>query len=62
MRVLPMTRDGRLALTRLPEFVTSKCRIIAVTHCSNVTGALTDVDHVVAAARAVGATVALDGA
>lgn len=62
IRVLPMTQDGRLALTQLPEFVTSKCRIIAVTHCSNVTGALTDVDHVVAAARSVGAVVALDGA
>ena len=62
IRVLPMTQDGRLDLTRLPELVTSKCRIVAVTHCSNVTGALTDVDHVIAAARAVGAAVALDGA
>ncbi len=60
--MLPATPDGRLDLARLPEFVTARCRIIAVTHCSNVTGALTDVDHVVAAARSVGAAVALDGA
>lgn len=62
IRVLPMTHEGRLDLTRLPEFVTSKCRIVAVTHCSNVTGALTDVDRIVAAARTVGAAVAIDGA
>ena len=35
---------------------------MALTHCSNVTGALTDVAPVVAAARAVGAKVMLDGA
>jgi cysteine desulfurase / selenocysteine lyase len=62
LRVLPMTPDGRLDLARLPEFVTAKCRLIALTHCSNVTGALTDVAPIVAAARAVGAAVALDGA
>jgi cysteine desulfurase / selenocysteine lyase len=62
IRVLPMTNDGRLDLARLSELVTPRCRIIALTHCSNVTGALTDVDQVVAAARAVGAAVALDGA
>jgi len=62
IRVLPMTPDGRLDLARLPDFVTSKCRIIALTHCSNVTGAVTDVAPIVAAARAVGAAVVLDGA
>ena len=62
IRVLPMTPDGRLDLSRLLEIVTPKCRIIAVTHCSNVTGALTDVAPIVRAARAVGAVVVLDGA
>ena len=62
IRVLPMTADGRLDLAQLRELVTSRCRIIALTHCSNVTGALTDTAPVVAAARAVGAAVVLDGA
>lgn len=62
IRALPVTPDGRLDLSRLPEFVTSRCRIIAVTHCSNVTGALTDIAPIVAAARAVGAAVVIDGA
>lgn len=62
IRVLPMTPDGRIDLARLSELVTPKCRIIAATHCSNVTGALTDIAPIVAAARAVGAAVVLDGA
>jgi cysteine desulfurase / selenocysteine lyase len=62
IRVLPMTPDGRLDLSRLPEFVMPTCKVVALTHCSNVTGALTDVGPIVAAARAVGAAVVLDGA
>jgi cysteine desulfurase / selenocysteine lyase len=62
IRVLPMTAEGRLDLARLPDLVTEKCRIIALTHCSNVTGALTDVAEIVGPARAVGAAIVLDGA
>ena len=62
LRVLPMTADGRLDLDRLPSELTERCRLVALTHCSNVTGALTDVARVVSAARAVGAKVVLDGA
>jgi cysteine desulfurase/selenocysteine lyase len=62
LRVLPVTVDGRLNLDQLPHCVTRRCRLIALTHCSNVTGALTDVAPVVAAARSVGARVMLDGA
>lgn len=62
LRFLPMTPDGRLNLDRLDTELTDRCRLIALTHCSNVTGALTDVTRVVAAARAVGATIMLDGA
>lgn len=62
IKVLPITEEGRLDVDRLPDVVTSKCKIIAVTHCSNVTGAVTEVDRVVAAAHAVGALVVIDGA
>lgn len=62
LRVLPVTPDGRLDLDQLESVVTDRCRLIALTHCSNVTGALTEVDRVVEAARGVGAKVLLDGA
>jgi cysteine desulfurase/selenocysteine lyase len=62
IRVLPITSNGRLDLAALPTVVTTRCKLIAVTHCSNVTGALTDVRAIVEAARGVGAAVLLDGA
>ena len=62
IRALPVTDEGRLDLDRLGEVVTERCKLIAVTHASNVTGALTDLGPIVAAARAVGARVLVDGA
>ncbi|MBF0335555.1 MAG: aminotransferase class V-fold PLP-dependent enzyme, partial [Alphaproteobacteria bacterium] len=62
LRPLPITPDGRLDLSSLPDILTPRCRLVALTHASNVTGALTDVAQVVGAARAVGAPVLLDGA
>ena len=59
---IPVGADGRLDLARLPELMGSRCRLVAVTQCSNVTGAWTDVATIVAAARKVGAKVLLDGA
>ena len=62
LRVLPVTAEGRLDLDKLGEVVGPRCRLIALTHASNATGAVTDVGPVVEAARAIGAKVLLDGA
>lgn len=62
VRAIPATPDGTLDLTTLPDLLTERTKLVAVTHGSNVTGAITDVPALVAAARAVGARVLLDGA
>jgi cysteine desulfurase/selenocysteine lyase len=62
LKVLPVTDEGRLDLDQLERVVTGRCRLIAATHASNVTGALTEVGRLVEAAGAVGAKVLLDGA
>ncbi len=62
LKALPVTRDGCLDLGALDQVVTRRCRLIAVTHVSNVTGAVTELDRIVAAAKSVGARVLLDGA
>ena len=62
LKFLPTTADGHVDVGALDEVLTERCRLIAVTHVSNVTGALTDVAEVVRAAARVGARVALDGA
>ncbi len=62
LKEIPITSEGRLDLSALKTVVTPRCRMIAVTHASNVTGALTDVSAIVAAATAVNAKVLIDGA
>jgi cysteine desulfurase/selenocysteine lyase len=62
LRFVPLGADARLDLGALRECVGARCRLIALTHASNVTGAITDVAPVVERARAVGARVLLDGA
>ena len=62
VRAIPITEDGRLDLARLDEAVSGRTKIIAVTHASNVTGAVTDVARLREAADSVGAVLVLDGA
>ena len=62
LRVLPVRDDGSLDLDGLGQVVTAKTRLIALTHASNVTGAVTELAPVRAAAAAVGAKILLDGA
>ena len=62
LRWLELTEDGRVdaSAEAVARVVTERTRVIALTHASNVTGALTPLHAVLAAARAVGATVLLD--
>jgi cysteine desulfurase/selenocysteine lyase len=62
LKVLPVTAEGGIDLAALDRVVTKRCRLIALAHASNVTGAVLDPTSAVAAARAVGARVLLDGA
>ena len=60
LRWIEVDDDGRLRTEQLDELVTERTRVIAFTHASNVTGAVTDVAPFVAAARRVGALTVLD--
>src|SRR5690625_248353 len=58
LRWYGVTDDGRIDLDSLE--LTDAVKVIALTHQSNVTGAVTDVARVVESARRVGALVVLD--
>ncbi len=63
LRVLPVSDEGRINLAAIGKALTRRCRLVALTHVSNVTGAVTDVAAVVDAARQLGGVrVLLDGA
>jgi cysteine desulfurase/selenocysteine lyase len=61
MRAISVTDDGRLDLDGLGELA-DRVKIVAVTHASNVTGAITDVQRLRSFCDATGALLVLDGA
>ena len=60
LRWIEVDDDGRLRTDQLDDVVTERAKVVAFTHASNVTGAVTDVAAFVARARAVGALTVLD--
>ena len=62
VKALPVTDEGRLDLDALDGLVNRRTRVIAATHVSNVTGAMTDLGALRAAADSVGAVLVVDGA
>jgi len=62
LKFLPLQKNGRIDLSDLEATITERCKLIAITHASNVTGAITDIAPLITAARAMGAKVLVDGA
>jgi cysteine desulfurase/selenocysteine lyase len=62
LRWFGVTPDGRVDLSNIGELINSRTKLVAVTHQSNVTGAVPPVAEIAAAAHAQGALVLADGA
>jgi len=62
LRYLELDDQGRLILDDLPELLTDRTRIVAVSHVSNALGTVNPVKQIAEAAHAVGALVVVDGA
>jgi cysteine desulfurase/selenocysteine lyase len=62
MKLIPVLANGSLDLSQLDQLITERCRVVAVSHISNVTGSITDLHAISRAARSCGALVFVDGA
>jgi cysteine desulfurase/selenocysteine lyase len=62
LRWFGVTPEGRVDLSDVAELITDRTRLVAVTHQSNVTGAVPPVAEIAALAHARGALVVVDGA
>jgi cysteine desulfurase/selenocysteine lyase len=60
LRWFDVTPEGRLDLTQIPQLITDRTKVVALTHQSNVLGTINPVNQIVTAAHAVGAVVVLD--
>jgi cysteine desulfurase/selenocysteine lyase len=62
LKVLPFNDNGELMLDKLPELITPKTRIIAVTHVSNTLGTVNPIAKIVRIAHSHNIPVLVDGA
>ncbi|MDO8294895.1 MAG: cysteine desulfurase [Caulobacter sp.] len=61
LKFIPVTDDGRLDLEAIPDLLTARTKVVALTHMSNVLGTVNPVAEITRMAHAAGAVVLLDG-
>jgi cysteine desulfurase/selenocysteine lyase len=62
LRYIEMDEQGRLILDDLPELLTDRTRMVAVSHISNALGTVNPIRQIAVQAKQVGALVLVDGA
>jgi len=62
LRYIEMDEQGRLILDDLPELLTDRTRLVAVSHISNALGTVNPIREIAEQAKKVGALVLVDGA
>jgi cysteine desulfurase/selenocysteine lyase len=62
LRYIELDDEGKLRLDELDQLLTSRTRLVALTHVSNALGTVNPVAQIIEAAHAKGALVLLDGA
>ena len=62
LKVLPVDDEGHLMVERLPQMLTDKTRIMAVTHISNVLGIVNPIKDIISECHSKGVAVLVDGA
>ena len=62
IRFLKMAEDGSLEMDDLDEVIGPRTKLVAIAHMSNALGTINPVKEIAARARAVGASVLIDGA
>ena len=62
LKVLPVDESGHLMVEKLDDLITSRTRLLAVTHISNVLGIINPVKEIIDKCHAKGVPVLVDGA
>lgn len=62
LKILPFDQNGELELNKLPELLTDKTKILAITHVSNSLGTINPIKEIIAQAHKANVPVLIDGA
>lgn len=60
LKVIPITKEGRLDLTDIESIISDKTKIVSFVHQSNILGTINPIDVIIARAKTVGALTLLD--
>ena len=62
IKVLPLNAHGQIDIKALDDVITTRCKLVAVNHISNVIGKYNPLTELIARAKSVGALTLIDGA
>ena len=62
LRVIPINDNGELIISEVKRLITSRTKIVAIAHVSNVLGTVNPIEEIIELAHSVGAKVLIDGA
>jgi cysteine desulfurase/selenocysteine lyase len=62
LKVIPITKRGELDMPAFEQLLSSRTKLVAVTHISNALGTINPVKEIIDKSHAVGAKVLIDGA
>lgn len=62
LKIIPMLEDGSLDFDAYLELLSTKTKIVSITHISNALGTITPINNYIDAAHKVGAKILIDGA
>ena len=62
LKFVPLDREERITVEAFKSVLSTKTKVVAITHVSNVMGYLTPIKEIIDLAHSVGAIVTLDGA
>ncbi|MBC8376903.1 MAG: cysteine desulfurase [FCB group bacterium] len=62
LKIIPLLENGELDLSALPDLLSPKVKLVAVTHMSNSLGTINDVSLIIGQAHGLGIPVLIDGA
>jgi len=62
LKVIPINDKGELLLEEFKKLLSSKTKIVAITHVSNTLGTINPVKEIIKLAKAAGAAILIDGA
>jgi cysteine desulfurase / selenocysteine lyase len=62
LKAIPLNKDGTLQIEKFTDLITSKTKVLAITHVSNTLGTINDIKQIIKFARQNDLIVVIDGA